>query len=436
MKVLIFGGTSEGRKLSEILSKAGIEVSLSVATELGRNMAADEQTAGRVFLTSTSSTILSGRLDEEDMIQLMKQGEFDCVVDATHPYAVIAAQNIRSACKATGLMDFRLKRPEGEAVPAAYVPDASVAAEILNKNDEKVLLTIGSKELEPFTHVDKFRERLFVRILPAKDSLKKALDLGFRESNIICMQGPFDREMNTATLKMTGAKYLVTKDSGNIGGFGAKVSAAISLGCKVIVISRPIQEEGYTFNELLKAFNVAEDNVAGDGDPDTPLLLEKSGYREQPSHQQTVFPLFIDIYRKKILIIGGGNIAERRIKVLSSFKTDIVVISPAITEYIKSVASEETISLLDRKYQNGDIAAIKPFLVIAATNDRQVNQTVMKEAVSLNTPISVADCRGECTFYFPAIAENETYIAGIVSKIGNHDGVRQIAEKIRRLLHT
>jgi precorrin-6Y C5,15-methyltransferase (decarboxylating) len=88
------------------------------------------------------------------------------------------------------------------------------------------------------------------------DSLKKALDLGFQGSNIICMQGPFNKEINTATLKIIDAKFLVTKDSGDAGGFEEKVSAALSLGCKVIAISRPVQEDGYTLDEVLSYFNI------------------------------------------------------------------------------------------------------------------------------------------------------------------------------------
>lgn len=119
------------------------------------------------------------------------------------------------------------------------------------------------------------------------------------------------------------------------------------------------------------------------------------------------------------MIIGNGNVAQRRIKILQSFGADVIVIS----------------SKVNKCYQPGDIAEINPFMVITATNDRQVNHNAMKEAVSLNIPISVADCREECTCYFPAIAESDSYIAGLISKNGNHSGVKYLAEKIRGLLN-
>jgi len=58
----------------------------------------------------------------------------------------------------------------------------------------------------------------------------------------------------------------------------------------------------------------------------------------------------------------------------------------------------------------------------------------MQEAKSHNIPVSVADCRDECTCYFPAIAENDEYIVGLVSKNGDHKGVVQMAERIRGLI--
>ena len=399
MRALIFGGTIEGRKISKALSSADIDVTLSVATEFGRNIA-----------KNTGANILSDRLEKAEMTAMLGQGAFDIVIDATHPYAVEVTKNIRSACLDAGVKYYRLKRPESaEITGITYVPDMYAAVEILNKNDEKVLLTTGSKELEPFTHVRNYTERFFVRILSTQASLQKALELGFRGSNIICMQGPFDMEMNAATLKMTGAKYLLTKDSGYVGGFEAKISAALSIGCEAIVIARPVQEEGYSLKKLLEIFNINEDKT-----------MEDTAF----------FPFFVDIRRKKILVIGGGNVAERRIRILSSYGADITVISPEITENIEKLASR----CIKKKYQIGDIAAIRPFLVLTATDDRQANHDAMLEAKSFDIHISVADCREECTCYFPAITENESFIAGLVSKNGDHSGVKRTAEKIRRLL--
>ena len=434
MNVLIFGGTSEGRRLSDLLSVAGHGVTLSVATGYGRDMASgNEGFAESAIAVMPSPVILAERLGREEIIGLLQKSAFDCVIDATHPYAVLATQYINDACRIAGIKYVRIKRPDSlEASGAVYVPDAAAAAKILNESDEMVLLTIGSKELEVFTHVANYVKRIFIRILPIRDSLEKALDLGFRCSNIICMQGPFDTEMNAATLKMTGAGVLVTKDSGDIGGFEAKVSAASSLGCKVIVISRPTEDGGCSVSELLAEFGIRETQS---GLPLQPRMHGRA-VRRMPNDQPRMhFPLFVGMRDKRVLVIGGGNVAERRIKVLEPFGADITVISPSSSDYITHSSSRGFVHLLCRKYRAGDIASLMPFLVIAASDERQANHEAMVEATRLNILISVADCHRECTCYFPAIAESDEFIVGIVSKNGNHAGVKKMAVNMRNVIN-
>ena len=70
--------------------------------------------------------------------------------------------------------------------------------------------------------------RLYARILPVRPSLDRALDLGYLPAHIICMQGPFTTELNAAMFRQTGARYVVTKNSGRTGGFQEKLEAPAS----------------------------------------------------------------------------------------------------------------------------------------------------------------------------------------------------------------
>ena len=67
----------------------------------------------------------------------------------------------------------------------------------------------------------------------------KVRDAGFLRSHILCMQGPFSLEMNTACFQYADAEWLVTKASGKEGGYDSKVSAAEKLGMKILVIRPP-----------------------------------------------------------------------------------------------------------------------------------------------------------------------------------------------------
>lgn len=66
---------------------------------------------------------------------------------------------------------------------------------------------------------------------------------------MIAMQGPFSLEMNIATMRMTGANYLVTKESGHAGGFLDKIHAAEAVGATALVIGRPLKETGISLEE-------------------------------------------------------------------------------------------------------------------------------------------------------------------------------------------
>ena len=148
--------------------------------------------------------------------------------------------------------------------------------------------------------------------------------------------------------------------------------------------------------------------------------------RQAAPERPLKFPLFLDLTGKKVVMVGGGTIAARRIGTLRLFGCEIVVISPSL----KSKA--DGITWLPRAYTPGDLEGA--FLAIAATDNRQVNHQVGEEANRLGIPVSVADCEGECTFYFPAICTGENLIAGVVSGGKDHHKTARAAKAIRRAL--
>lgn len=139
-----------------------------------------------------------------------------------------------------------------------------------------------------------------------------------------------------------------------------------------------------------------------------------------------LFPLFTDLSGKRAVIVGGGAIGLRRAEVLVRFGADVTVISPEMKRAMQEV------NHIERIYEKGDLRGA--FLAIAATDDREVNRAVGIEAGMLGIPVSVADCSGECTFYFPAICEGDGLIAGVVSDGINHRKTARAAREIREVL--
>jgi precorrin-6Y C5,15-methyltransferase (decarboxylating) len=124
------------------------------------------------------------------------------------------------------------------------------AAEFLRSVPGRILLTTGSKELEVFAD-EALRERVFPRILPSGESLAKCAALGFPPKNLIAMQGPFPEYLNRALLRHTGASWLVTKETGDAGGFAEKVRAASGEGAGLVVIPAPEKPAGYDLEGIL-----------------------------------------------------------------------------------------------------------------------------------------------------------------------------------------
>lgn len=240
MNICIFGGTTEGRKLAEFLSENNIKADLFIATEYGQQ-----------FLKNISNiSVYQKRIDEKEMINLFLEKKYDCVVDATHPFARLVSHNIVKATLVSGTRYVRVIRNSMENKDCIYFQSFSECIDYLKNKEGNILLATGSKDLDKFTAVENYSERIYVRILPMESSLKRCIELGYENKNIICMQGPFSTELNAAMIKSTNSKFLVTKESSDSGGFDEKIQSCVNTGAKCLVI-RKQYEDGLTLDEIM-----------------------------------------------------------------------------------------------------------------------------------------------------------------------------------------
>lgn len=142
------------------------------------------------------------------------------------------------------------------------------------------------------------------------------------------------------------------------------------------------------------------------------------------------FPLFVKSENKAAVIIGGGSIALRRARILIPFGFKITLISPEVSPEIEELSQQ--IHIIRAPYAPHFIQGAD--IIIAATNNREVNHSIYLDACKHGTQISVADCEAECSFYFPAIAQNGNITAGITGNGKNHSAVKLVAAKIREVL--
>ena len=273
MKLLIFGGTSEAHTLSDNLTERGIPHTLSVATGYGEQVLKGK---------SPLRKVLTGRMDEEAIIDLIIREDYDFLIDATHPYAAEITKNIAAAVKKVkglsgrgNLRAVRLVRGGGESIrerlnayEKAYIyEDICQAAEALKGTSGNILLTTGSKELKSFISVfgtDDLR-RLYVRVIPGVESIRACEEAGIETSHIIAMQGPFSRDLNEAMIHEYDIRHLVTKDSGTAGGTENKTEAAIACGISIHMISRPADNTDMELAGYEEVLQMVTDAAEGNG---------------------------------------------------------------------------------------------------------------------------------------------------------------------------
>lgn len=241
--VIIFGGTTEGRRLAEFCGEHKIQTVVCVVSEYGEMLVPE----------SPFVQVIRKALDKDEMEALFAAEKPSLVLDATHPYARVVTENVTQVCQKMGIVWYRvLRKSELETKNAdsiVTVDSVDQAVEWLKSHEGTVLVTTGSKELVKYTAIPDYKERIFARILPDSQALLNSEALGFPRNHMIAMQGPFSLEMNIATMHMIGAQYLVTKESGHAGGFLDKIHAAEAVGATALVIGRPLKETGISLEE-------------------------------------------------------------------------------------------------------------------------------------------------------------------------------------------
>ena len=191
------------------------------------------------------------------------------------------------------------------------------------------------------------------------------------------------------------------------------------------------------------------------------------------------FPMFIDTAGKTVLVIGGGTVAERRILTLLEFGFQIEVIAERLTDRLRGLAEDGRFryvrgscgtagapddagqdAVAARKGTAGaqaearkgtagaqaeasaEDAAPAPVplgehpadILLACTDDRELNRRIGEYGRSRRIPVNVCDAREESTFWFPAVALNDELTMGLVGNGASHGTVRQAAAMLREII--
>lgn len=234
--IWIIGGTSESREFIGGF-KDDEDIIITVTTEYGKSLIENR-------------SVIVGRLNLSDMINFIEENGIGLIIDMSHPFAVEVSSNAIEASNRKNISYVRYIRTTRQSEDAIIEDSMD---DLLSRIDEitgNILFTTGSKDIPKFEKV-RGDSRHIYRILPLISSLEIAVDSGVSADDVICMKGPFTKELNIEMIKNYNIEYMVMKESGENSGFSDKIKACKQAGVKPIVLKR-MEEVGLDSFDALK----------------------------------------------------------------------------------------------------------------------------------------------------------------------------------------
>jgi precorrin-2 dehydrogenase/sirohydrochlorin ferrochelatase len=115
------------------------------------------------------------------------------------------------------------------------------------------------------------------------------------------------------------------------------------------------------------------------------------------------YPIFLELSRKRVVLIGGGPVAVRKAQALLAAGARLVVVAERMDESLRAACAGTTAELIEARYSQDYL--VEAVLVIAATNDRQLNKQIYKDCQKLEILCNVVDEPDLCDFFVPAVVK-------------------------------
>ncbi|HEY6927425.1 MAG TPA: precorrin-6A reductase, partial [Steroidobacteraceae bacterium] len=230
--VWVFSGTSDGNALARELARNYRPIVVSTASEYGGDIVRER---------CPGVTVWAGRRGVEARRRALRGSGARAIVDATHPYAQVMSEQLIGLAEELAIPYLRYERPGvTDEQNVLWCESVGHAAERAIAVGKRIFLATGSKDLAAFLQAPGASAReWFVRVTPEPALIRRAIELGIPRDRILAMQGPFSEGFNHALWRDQHIDCVVTKDSGEAGGFSAKAHAAAALGIPLLVIRRP-----------------------------------------------------------------------------------------------------------------------------------------------------------------------------------------------------
>ena len=262
--IWIFSGTSDGNALAREVAARGHGVVVSVASEYGKGVA---------LAHLPGIAVRAGRMGMEARRRELRASGARGILDATHPFAEEISRQLIALSGELSIPYLRYERPRGDVenhIGAVRCETVAQAADQAVKRGRRIFLATGTKNLREFLTAKNAGEReWFARVTPDPEHIRAALSAGISRERLCAMQGPFSQSFNEALWRDWQIDCVVTKDSGDAGGFRAKADATRMLGIPLIIIERPRIEYPCVANDFAGALDWCVQAAAATSFPKT-----------------------------------------------------------------------------------------------------------------------------------------------------------------------
>ena len=141
------------------------------------------------------------------------------------------------------------------------------------------------------------------------------------------------------------------------------------------------------------------------------------------------FPLFVDLSKRRVVVVGGGRIAARRVGALMPFCGSVTVVAPEIAPEIEALAEGGGLHILRRGFDTADLDGAQ--IVLAATDDPDENDAVVRACRERAIPVNHAGDRSQSDFYFPGVVRRGDVVIGVTASGHDHAGAKRVTDGIR-----
>lgn len=146
------------------------------------------------------------------------------------------------------------------------------------------------------------------------------------------------------------------------------------------------------------------------------------------------YPVLLDLDGKLCVVVGGGRVAERKVRSLLQVGALVKVISPQLTQSLSRLKERGKIIHSQRSYRSGDLH--RAFLAIAATDDRRANERVFSQALRQKIPVNVVDDPAHSSFIVPSLVQKGDLLIAISTSGQSPALARALRQKLQKEIGT